>query len=123
MNKIPTNIIIKELQARYNLAVQPEYQTSLLNWLEYSRGLKVADSKIIVEEHLSWTEEEVLQEVVNEGKCAGCDMPEFIIQHEINAGDMKPHLICAECGKHCDGGDKSKDNTYTFKSPKYGAWV
>ena len=117
------NIIIKELQAKYSFVVQPEYQASLLNWLEYSKGLKVADSEIIVEEHLNWTKEDVLQEVVNEGQCEGCDMPEFIIQHEINAGDMKPHLICAGCGKHCDGGDQSKDNQYTFPSPKYGAWV
>jgi len=116
------NIIIKELKDRYNFAVKEKHQTSLLNWLEYSRGLKVAGDKIIVEEHLNWTQEEVLQEVVNEGQCEGCAMPEFIIQHEINAGDMKPHLICAGCGKHCDGGDQSKDNQYTFPIPKHGAW-
>ena len=67
------HIIIKELQAKYNFAVQPEYQASLLDWLEWSKGLKVAGDEIIVEEHLSWTKESVLEEVVNEGKCKGCD--------------------------------------------------
>jgi len=48
-------------------------------------------------------------------------MPEFIIQHEINAGEMTEHLICEECGKHCDKGDNEKDNQYTFASHKHGA--
>jgi hypothetical protein len=102
------NIIIKELQAKYSFAVPPEYQASLLNWLEYSRGLKVKDSEIIVAEHLNWTEEDVLEEVVREGKCAGCDMPEFIIQQEINAGEMTEHSMCSGCDKVCDKGDKKK---------------
>ena len=48
-------------------------------------------------------------------------MPEFIIQHEINAGEMTEHLICLGCDKVCDGGDKEKDNKYTFESHNHGA--
>ncbi|CAG8815187.1 9664_t:CDS:2 [Gigaspora margarita] len=63
---------------------------------------------------------ELAQEIAEKGKCSGCLMPEYVIYHEYQAGNMKHHLMCGGCQKKCDGGKyKHENDAYSFQSCKF----
>ncbi|CAG8849387.1 5546_t:CDS:2, partial [Racocetra persica] len=62
---------------------------------------------------------ELAAEIAEMGKCQGCEMPEYVIHQEYEAGDMKSHLICSGCQKKCDEGIyKHENDYYSFRHPR-----
>ena len=118
-----TNIIIKELKEKYDFEVKEEYTKSLTGWLEYMKGLKVEEDKIIVEGHLTWTKDSVLGEVVDWGKCKGCEKPEWITENEYQGDSERKHLICKGCDKVCDKGEWNRDNGDNFNRRDEGVYI
>lgn len=112
--KTPNNILdwtrLKSELDQHKFTVKPKHQKNLLNWAQFwYRG----------SEYLT----ELVEEIVSLGQCQGCQMPEYVIDQECEAGDKKPHLTCAGCDKACDNGAKRDNDFYAFRSRKWGAYV